>query len=115
MFVEDLHNYVELLEENQRLLHVKVEVNPVLELSEILRRVAAQHLGKAVLFDRVAGSKMRVLGNAFGSEDLVALSLGVRSLDELGGRLEGLLKPELPHGLLESIRALPRLRELAGF
>ncbi len=115
MAVEDLHQYVDLLEERQKLVRVKVEVDPNLELSEILRRLVAQRQGKAVLFERVTGSRMRVLGNAFSSEELVALGLGVQSIDELSDRLDGILRPEIPHGLLESIRALPRLRELAGF
>ncbi len=71
--------------------------------------------GKAVLFERVSGSSIRVLGNAFGSDDQVAISLGVGGVAELSSKLESLLKPDVPRGLLESIRALPRLRELAGY
>lgn len=114
MVVEDLHEYVELLEKTGRLVRVRVEVNPVLELSEILRRMLAQSPGRAVLFERVSGSKIPVLGNAFSSDELVALSLGVGDVGELQRKLESLFRFEVPQGFLEAVRALPRLRELAG-
>lgn len=114
MVLEDLHEYVGLLEEKGRLVRVRAEVNPILELSEILRRMLVRSPGRAVLFERVSGSNIPVLGNAFSSDELVAMSLGVGGLEEIQKRFEALLRPEIPRGLLESIRALPRLRELAG-
>ncbi len=42
---------------------------------------------------------MPLLINAFGTPERMARALGVESLDEIGERIAGLLKPELPHGV----------------
>lgn len=109
----DLHEYMDFLESKGKLLRVRTEVNPVLEISEILRRLVAKGTGKAVLFERVRGSAIPVLGNAFGSKELVAQALGVNKATEVGEKIGKLLEFEPPKGLIQSLKAIPQLKEIA--
>lgn len=114
MVAEDLREYIEKLDALGRLTRVKTEVDPELEVAEVLRRAVSTKLGKAILFENVKGSEMRVLGNAFGSEELLRLALGVQSFSEIGEKIDALLNTEVPRGLVETIRSLPKLKEIAG-
>ena len=53
--------------------------------------------------------------NQFGSEQRMKLALNVDSLDEVAGRIESLLQLKRPEGLLEKLKMLPMLAEVAGF
>jgi 4-hydroxy-3-polyprenylbenzoate decarboxylase len=114
LIAEDLHEYIDELNAANRLVRVKAEVNPELEVAEVLRRAVNTKLGKAILFENVKNSKIKILGNAFASEELMRLALGVNSLSEIGKKIDALLKPEVPRGVLETIRTLPKLKEIAG-
>jgi len=114
LVAEDLREYIEKLDALGRLTRVKTEVDPELEVAEVLRRAVSTKLGKAILFENVKGSEMRVLGNAFGSEELLRLALGVQSFSEIGEKIDALLNTEVPRGLVETIRSLPKLKEIAG-
>ncbi|WDE97074.1 UbiD family decarboxylase [Lentisphaera profundi] len=57
---------VEALETQGRLIRIKEEVDPYLEMAYIQRRVYAQKAG-AVLFENVKGSKFPCVSNLFGS------------------------------------------------
>lgn len=114
LIAEDLHEYVAELEGRGLLDKVMVEVDPELEIAEILRRAMKERPGRAVLFQKVKGSHIPVLGNAFSSEHLVASSLGVSSIPELGEKLSSLFELEPPKGVFDAIRSLPKLRGLVG-
>ncbi len=72
--------------------------------------------GPALLFENVTGYKgARVLMNQFGSERRMKLALEVDSLDEIAGRIEALLHPVPPTGLLDKLKLLPMLAEVGSF
>jgi 4-hydroxy-3-polyprenylbenzoate decarboxylase len=57
---------------------------------------------------------MPVLINAFGSPARMSLALEVQSLDDLASELQELLDTKAPHGILDKLRMLPKLRDLAS-
>ena len=114
MAYEDLRAFIAALERQRSLKRVKVEVDPVLEIAEITDRVS-KRLGPALLFERVRGSSMPLLINAFGTEERMCLALQLASLDDLARELDGILEMKTPEGFLEKLRMLPRLKEFASF
>ncbi|RMG49577.1 MAG: UbiD family decarboxylase [Acidobacteria bacterium] len=81
----NLHQFVTELERIGELKRVKVEVDPVLEVSEIVQRVVRQG-GPAVLFERPRGSDFPLVMNLFGSMKRIELALG-RHPEEIGEEL----------------------------
>ena len=53
--------------------------------------------------------------NQFGSERRMKLALEVDSLDDVAGRIEGLLQLKSPEGLLGKLKMLPMLAEVGRF
>ena len=71
----DLRSFVAFLERTGRLARIRVPVDPVLEISEILQRVVREK-GPALLFERPKGSDVPLVTNLFGTMDRVELALG---------------------------------------
>lgn len=113
MAYSDLRDFMAALERAGELGRIPVEVDPILEVAEITDRVSKRG-GPALLFERVKGSAMPLLINAFGSPRRMALALQVTSLDELAAELQELLNLKAPEGLLDKLRMLPRLQDLAA-
>ena len=113
MAYSDLREFMAALERAGELRRISVEVDPVLEITEIADRVSKGG-GPALLFERVKGSSLPVLINAFGSSIRMRLALGVQGLDELAAELQELLETKAPQGLLDKLRLLPKLQELAS-
>ena len=109
-----LGDFVERLDREGELKRISVPVDPVLEVSEIADRVSKQ-LGPALLFENLKGSPHPLLINAFGTYQRMNLALGVDSLEEVSARVEGLLEFKPPEGILDKIKMLPRLADLASF
>jgi 4-hydroxy-3-polyprenylbenzoate decarboxylase len=119
---ESLREWVRVLERAGELKRVKAEVSPILEMAEIADRTAksgrgtARAGGPALLFENVKGYKgARVLMNQFGSDRRMKLALEVDSLDDVAKRIETLLHPVAPVGLLDKLKMLPMLAEVGGF
>ena len=72
---DDLREFMAMLEEEAQLVRVTREVDPILEVNAVVDRLARK-AGPAVLFEKVKGSDMPVLGNLFGSHQRVAWTLG---------------------------------------
>ena len=115
MAFTDLREFVARLEQHGRLRRVAVPVSRDLEITEIVDRVSKSpgEANVALLFERVDGTDMPVLVNAFGSEDRMALALGVSRLDELGERVAKLLDARLPGTFAERLRKLGTLIDVA--
>lgn len=109
----DLQTFVVELEKRGWLKRISVEVDPVLEISEITDRVTKAG-GPALLFERVRGSTMPVLINTFGTRERMCLALGAGSLEEVAERVQALIKPEIPTTLMEKIKKLPQLMQLGS-
>lgn len=122
MAFQGLRDWIKVLERTGELKRVGAEVSPVLEMAEIADRAAKSGKGTpnaggpALLFENVQGHPgARVLMNQFGSERRMRLALGVDSLDDIAARIEVLLHPVAPSGLLDKLKMLPTLAEVGSF
>ena len=78
MAYHDLREFIAALERAGELRRIRTEVDPILEITEIADRVSKRG-GPALLFERVKGSSMPVLINAFGSPARMSLAFGGRT------------------------------------
>ena len=140
MAYDDLRDWIKTLEKSGELKRITVEVSPELEITEITDRaskVASRSNpsskersmdgastfkgryapgGPALLFENVKGHPgHKVLMNQFGSERRMAMALGVDRLDEIAGRIQGLMNVKAPGGgFLDKLKMLPQLAELGN-
>jgi 4-hydroxy-3-polyprenylbenzoate decarboxylase len=105
MSLQDLRQFIRLLDESGQLTRIQTPISANLEITEITDRVCKGSAGsnKALLFENVSGFDMPVLINAFGSAKRMAQALNVETLDELGDNLGKLIDPRLPQGLRASL------------
>lgn len=111
MPLESVGELVGALEEAGELRRVAERVSPDLEIAEVLRRVMYAG-GPAVLFEDVEGSDMPVLGNAFGSERRMHIALETDDFAEIGERIAGMARTDVPRGMLGRLRSLPELSRM---
>jgi len=111
---DDLRTFIRTLEQAGELKRIAVEVDPILEISEIADRVSKSG-GPALLFENVRGSRIPVLINAFGSPRRMELALEVNSVEEVAGRIRELVQMKPPEGFLDKLKMIPRLAEIGSF
>src|SRR5271157_4034665 len=117
----DLREFVNRLEKEGELRRIKVEVDPVLEIAEVVQRAQAQPGpkgnpgGMALLFEKPKGSRYPLLINAFGSERRMELAFEVEKLEDVAARIRSFLDMQTPQGLFDKIKMLPKLAELGSF
>ena len=112
--LRDLRDFLALLEQRGDLKRIGAAVSPVLELTEISRRVLAQG-GPALLFENVGGQAKPVLCNLFGTRARIGLALGTddpEAMHKLGRLLALLRQPEPPKGIADAFSKLPLLKEV---
>lgn len=113
MGFKDLRSFIDVLEKKGLLHKVKVEVDSILEISEITNRMCkSPGGGKAVFFEKVRGSKYPVVTNIFGSLERMCLALEIEKIDDIGERINGLLNQAPPKTLMEKLSILPTLFDL---
>jgi 4-hydroxy-3-polyprenylbenzoate decarboxylase len=111
---DDLRAFVKRLEERREIARVAEPASVDLEISAVTDRVSkTPGGGPALLFERPEGYDIPVLINALGSIERMKLALEVDSLDAFGERIEALVEPPRASSLLDKIRMLPRLKDLA--
>ncbi len=89
-----LREFVQYLEKSGELHRVKVEVDPILEITEIAVRALRE--GKpALYFEKVKGSKYPLVINTFASERRIELVLGEHP-DRLGEQLISFFEQAIP-------------------
>lgn len=108
-----MQSFVAELEKRGWLKRIKAAVDPVLEITEVYDRVVKAG-GPALLFENVSGATMPVLINAYGTKERMCLALGVNDFEELAARVKVLVKPEVPTTLMEKLKKLPQLMQLAS-
>ena len=116
MKYRDLRDFISFLEGKGELKRIKASVSCELEIAEVCDRVVKRG-GPALLFENVEGYDIPVLINMYGTERRMAWALGVERLDDLVERVRhllGLLQGP-PHGIVEKLRTLMELREMASF
>jgi 4-hydroxy-3-polyprenylbenzoate decarboxylase len=131
---DDLRDWIRTLEKSGELKRIREEVSPDLEITEITDRVSKAGIsgqgsgvrasarkgkyapgGPALLFENVKGFPgHKVLMNQFGSEQRMAMSLGVEQLDEIAERITGLMNVKAPEGLFDKLKMLPQLGALTS-
>lgn len=111
MAYRDLKDFIQALESCGELKRIGVEVDPVLEMTEITDRVVKKG-GAALLFEKVKGYRFPVLTNAFGSYRRMSMALGVDDLNSIGAEIESLLNLTPPGGLLDVFKGLAKLKKL---
>ena len=132
---ETLRDFVEALEKAGELHRVKARVSPMLEIAEIADRMSkspaasvSEHAkafdpphaalgGKALLFENVEGSSFPVLINGFGSYRRMEMALGCTDggFESLAAKIEKLVKPEPPTGLMDKLKKIPELAKIASY
>lgn len=114
MAYRDMREFVKRLENEGELKRISVEVDPVLEITEIAQRVTRLG-GPALLFEKPKGSAHPLLINMLGSERRMNLALEVNALEEVGARIHGFMDLQSPQGLFDKLKMLPKLAELGSF
>jgi len=109
---KDLREWLALLEREGELARVTAEVDPNLEVTEIVDRTVKAG-GPALLFENPRGSAHPLLINQFGTERRMCLALGVDRLDDAGAKLADVLEMQPPAGLVDKLRGLKQLKSIA--
>jgi len=110
----DLRDFIDHLEQRGELKRISVEVDPVLEMTEICDRVLRAG-GPAILFENPKGSDIPVLANLFGTAKRVAFGMGeesVEALREVGELLAYLKEPEPPKGMKDAWQKMPIFKQV---
>ena len=108
----DLRDWIALLERSGELRRISAEVDPDLEITEIVDRVVKSG-GPALLFEKPKGSQHPLLINQFGTEKRMCMALGVDRLDDAAAKLGDILDMQPPEGLREKVKGLLKLKSVA--
>src|SRR5881296_2435599 len=108
MVAKNLSDWIALLEREGELVRIAAEVDPDLEITEIVDRTVKAS-GPALLFERPKGAHHPLLINQFGSERRMCLAFGVDRLDDVAARLAEVLELQPPEGLTAKVRGLKTL------
>ena len=111
---KDLRDFIEQLEQLGELKRIKQEIDPYLEMTEICDRTLKAQ-GPALLFEKVKGSDIAVLGNLFGTPRRVAFGMGeenVEALREVGKLLAFLKEPDPPKGMKDAWQKMPVFKQV---
>jgi 4-hydroxy-3-polyprenylbenzoate decarboxylase len=108
----DLREWIALLEREGELVRVQAEVDPDLEITEIVDRTVKAR-GPALLFENPKGSSHPLLINQFGTERRMCLAFGVERLDDVAAKLSEILELQPPQGLVDKVRGLGKLKSIA--
>ncbi len=108
----DLRAWIALLEREGELTRVPAEVDPYLEVTEIVDRTVKSG-GPALLFEHLKGSDHPLLINQFGTERRMCLAFGVDRLDDVAAKLGEVLEMQPPQGLVEKAKGLLKLKSIA--
>ena len=114
MAYSDLREFIAALEKAGELKRIPFEVDPELEITEFADRSVKQK-GPALLFEKVKGSDMPVLINAFASMKRMEIALGVNNVEEIAARISEYLKMQMPQGLIGKLKMLPMLTDIGSF
>ena len=114
MAYSDLRAFIQRLEEEKQLKRIPFDVDPYLEITEFADR-AVKSGGPALLFEKPKGSKIPVLINAFASARRMEIALEVDSVQEHADRIVEMLELRMPQGLINKLKLLPKLADMARF
>jgi 4-hydroxy-3-polyprenylbenzoate decarboxylase len=114
MAYDSFQDFLGRLEREGELRHVAQPVSPHLEITEIADRIMkSPGGGKALQFDNPKGYDVPVAINTMGSRKRMSMALGVSDYEEIACEIADLVKPEVPAGLVNKLKMLPKLGRLA--
>jgi 4-hydroxy-3-polyprenylbenzoate decarboxylase len=113
LYYRDLPSFLKDLERQGELRRIRVEVDPELEITEIVSRVIKEE-GPALLFENVKGSPYPLAINVFGSPRRIELALFLnlradRALEHVVHSLDQIVEPERRAGQLLGARESEQL------
>jgi 4-hydroxy-3-polyprenylbenzoate decarboxylase len=114
MAFRNLSEFISFLKRKGELKIIDGEVDPNLEITEIVDRVVKSG-GPALLFSNVKGSEIPLAINLFGTKQRMAWSLGVEDLDEIGTRISEMFNLKIPESIFGKVAMVPKLMEFAKF
>src|SRR5436190_5518546 len=112
MALGNLRDWIALLEREGELVRVAAEVDPDLEITEIVGRTVRAG-GPALLFEKPKGASHPLLINQFGTERRMCLAFGVERLDDVARKVADVLEMQPPSGLMDKVRGLQKLKSIA--
>jgi 4-hydroxy-3-polyprenylbenzoate decarboxylase len=112
VIARDLREWIALLEREGELVRIGAEVDPHLEVTEIVDRTVRAG-GPALLFERPKDALHPLLLNQFGTERRMCLAFGVDKLDDVAAKLSEILELQPPEGLAAKVRGLKTLKSIA--
>jgi 4-hydroxy-3-polyprenylbenzoate decarboxylase len=107
-----LRDWIALLEREGQLVRIDAEVDPDLEITEIVDRTVKSG-GPALLFTNPKGAQHPLLINQFGTERRMCLAFGATSLDAVAAKLSDVLEMQPPQGIAEKVKGLKKLKSIA--
>ncbi len=110
---DNLQSLVHHMERSGGILRISERLSPNLEIPEVTDRVMKRG-GPGLLFENPKGYAFPVLTNVFGSVDRINTIFEVENMDGLGMRFAEYLHMEPPRGLIEKIKLLPKLKDIAS-
>lgn len=110
---DDLRSFLHALEKEKELIRVPFEVDPYLEVTEFADRAVKQQR-PVLFFEKPKGSGIPLAINIFASMRRMQIALGVENTDEIANRISGFLQLQKPESLVDKLKLLPKLREIAS-
>ncbi len=107
-----LRDWIALLEREGELVRIDAEVDPDLEVTEIVDRTVKAG-GPALLFTKPKGSEHPLLINQFGTERRMCMAFDAPSLDAVATKLSDVLEMQPPQGIAEKVKGLKKLKSIA--
>jgi 3-polyprenyl-4-hydroxybenzoate decarboxylase and related decarboxylases len=108
----DLREWIALLEREGELARISAEVDPHLEMTEIVDRVVRAG-GPALLFERPKGLSASAADQPVRTERRMCLGVRRREARDIGSRLADVLEMQPPEGLVAKVRGLKTLKSIA--
>lgn len=113
MSYDNLREFINALEAAGELRRVRIEADPELEITEIADRVMkSPGGGPALLFEKVKGSKMPLLINAFGSRKRMQMVCGEEKISDVVENFLAMLEPKGTLSFMEKLKMLPKLKQV---
>jgi 4-hydroxy-3-polyprenylbenzoate decarboxylase len=110
---DDLRSFLLALEKQNELRRIPFEVDPYLEITEFADRAVKQN-GPALLFEHPKLSSIPLAINLFASMRRIEMAFGVSNIEEIAARIAGFLQMQKPEGLVDTIKMLPKLKEVSS-